>query len=73
MNLSQLGTDATVMNFPGLDEAGLGAYLSGAEASASDNSSDQIFGTVEFDSSWMNNTMDWVRNNTLICHYDVVV
>ncbi|KAJ4148241.1 hypothetical protein LMH87_002721 [Akanthomyces muscarius] len=59
LGLPQVGNDPTVVTFPGPEGTGFGGDLSGMEASASDNSSDGIFGTVEFDSSWMGNGMDW--------------
>ncbi|KAJ3483075.1 hypothetical protein NLG97_g7397 [Lecanicillium saksenae] len=57
--LPQVGSDPTVVTFPGPEVPGFGGDLSALEASASDNSSDGIFGTVEFDSSWMGDGMDW--------------
>lgn len=64
--LPQVGNDPTVVTFPGPEGTGLGADLSGMEASASDNSSDGIFGTVEFDSSWMGDGIDWVSLHVLL-------
>lgn len=59
-DLPQVDNDPTVVTFPAPEGTGFGGDLSGMEASASDNSSEGIFGTVEFDSSWMGDDMDWV-------------
>ncbi|OAA72499.1 Transcription factor [Cordyceps fumosorosea ARSEF 2679] len=55
-----VGNDQTVVTFPGLEVVSVGADLSGKETSASGEGSDGIFGTVEFESSWMGDDMDWV-------------
>lgn len=58
--LPQVGGDPMVVTFPGPDIPSFGGELPGLETSASDNSSEGIFGTVEFDSSWIGDGMDWV-------------
>ncbi|KAJ2969971.1 hypothetical protein NQ176_g8402 [Zarea fungicola] len=59
-NMSQFGTDPNISTFTGLSGTDAeGRQLSLADAGASESSNDGIFGTVEFDSSWIGDGMDW--------------
>lgn len=65
-NISQFGTDPNIPPFTGLSGTDAeGRQLSLADAGASESSNDGIFGTVEFDSSWIGDGMDWVSLFTL--------
>ncbi|TQV91080.1 C6 transcription factor [Cordyceps javanica] len=61
-HLPLVGSDPTVVTFPGPEGMNFGQDSQGKEASAPGDSGDGIFGTVEFDSSWMGDGMDWKKN-----------
>ncbi|EJP68660.1 fungal specific transcription factor [Beauveria bassiana ARSEF 2860] len=59
-DLPLVGDDPTVVTFPGPEGTSFGGDATGKGLSAPEDSGDSIFGTVEFDSSWMDDGMDWL-------------
>ncbi|KAM3507649.1 hypothetical protein MY10362_001655 [Beauveria mimosiformis] len=58
-DLPLVGDDPTVVTFPKPEGTSFGGDATGKGLSASEDGGDGIFGTVEFDSSWMDDDMDW--------------
>ncbi|KAM3492128.1 hypothetical protein MY3957_004619 [Beauveria namnaoensis] len=69
-DLPLVGDDPTVVTFPGPEGTSFGGDATGKGLSASEENGDAIFGTVEFDSSWMDDGMDWTQLDVFSANND---